>query len=46
MSTAAIYEDLAKPFAEQAMKILYVRTRLKNQPDLYADWKRQQDERF
>ncbi|MGG6892476.1 nucleoside deaminase [Rhizobium sp. BR 315] len=46
LSTAAIYEDLAKPFAEQSMKIRYVRTRLESQPDLYADWKRRQDERL
>ncbi len=43
LSTAAIYADLAKPFAEQSMKIRYVPVRLEHQPDLYADWKRQQD---
>ncbi|MFJ6321622.1 MULTISPECIES: nucleoside deaminase [unclassified Rhizobium] len=46
LSTAAIYEDLAKPFAEQSMTIRYVPTRLENQPDLYAEWKRRQDERL
>jgi len=46
LSTAAIYQDLAKPFAEQSMTIRYVRIRLEGQPDLYADWKRSQDERL
>lgn len=45
LSTAAIYADLAKPFPEQSMKISYVPVRLEGQPDLYADWKRKQDER-
>ncbi|MGV1793322.1 nucleoside deaminase [Rhizobium lusitanum] len=45
LSTAAIYEDLAKPFAEQSMKIDHVAVRLKSRPDLYADWKRRQETR-
>jgi tRNA(Arg) A34 adenosine deaminase TadA len=45
LSTAAIYADLAKPFAEQSMKIRYVPVRLEQHPDLYADWKRNQDKR-
>ena len=42
LSTAAIYADLAKPFAEQSMKIAYVPVRLEDGPDLYAEWKRRQ----
>ena len=42
LSTAAIYADLAKPFAEQSMKIAYVPVRLETGPDLYAEWKRRQ----
>lgn len=42
LSTAAIYADLAKPFAEQSMKIRYVPVRLETGLDLYADWKRRQ----
>jgi tRNA(Arg) A34 adenosine deaminase TadA len=45
LSTAAIYADLAKPFAEQSMKIRYVPARLERHPDLYADWKRSRDKR-
>ena len=40
LSTAAVYADLAKPFAEQSMKIRYVPVRLESRPDLYADWQR------
>lgn len=42
LSTAAIYADLAKPFAEQSMKIAYVPVRLETGSDLYAEWKRRQ----
>lgn len=42
LSTAAIYADLAKPFAEQSMKIAYRPVRLETGPDLYAEWKRRQ----
>lgn len=42
LSTAAIYADLAKPFAEQSMKIAYVPVRPEAGPDLYAEWKRRQ----
>ena len=42
LSTAAIYADLAKPFAEQSMKISYVPVRPEAGPDLYAEWKRRQ----
>ena len=40
LSTAAIYAELAKPFAEQSMKIRHVPFRLEKRPDLYAGWKR------
>jgi tRNA(Arg) A34 adenosine deaminase TadA len=40
LSTAAIYADLAKPFAEQSMKITYVPVRLESRVDLYEAWKR------
>ena len=42
LSTAAIYDDLAKPFAEQAMKIRHLPVRLSGRPDLYAEWQRRQ----
>ncbi len=45
LSTAAIHVELAKPFAEQSMKIRYVPVRLEQQPDLYAEWKRIQGKR-
>ena len=38
LSTAAIYEDLAKPFAEQSMTIRHVPVRPQGKPDLYAEW--------
>lgn len=43
LSTAAIYTELAKPFAEQSMNIRHVAVRLESGPDLYADWKRRQE---
>jgi tRNA(Arg) A34 adenosine deaminase TadA len=45
LSTAAIYADLAKPFAEQSMKIRYAPVRLEQHPDLYGDWKQNHDKR-
>ena len=38
LSTAAIYEDLAKPFAKQSMAIRYVPVRPEGKTDLYAEW--------
>jgi tRNA(Arg) A34 adenosine deaminase TadA len=38
LSTAPIYEDLAKPFAEQSMAIRYVPVRPEGKADLYAEW--------
>lgn len=43
LSTAAIYAELAKPFAEQSMKIRYEPVRLESHTDLYLDWKRRQE---
>lgn len=45
LSTAAVYAELAKPFSEQSIKISYVPVRLESRTDLYADWKRRQDEK-
>ena len=45
LSTAAIYAELARPFAEQSMKISYVPVRPEREPDLYEGWKRRQDGR-
>lgn len=42
LSTAAIYADLAKPFAEQSMAIRYLPVRKEFGPDLYAEWARRQ----
>ena len=42
LSTAAVYADLAKPFAEQTIKIRYEPVRLESHVDLYADWKQRQ----
>jgi hypothetical protein len=43
LSTAAIYVDLAKPFAEQSMKIRHLPVRLETGADLDAEWKRRQE---
>lgn len=42
LSTAAIYEELAKPFAQQSMQIRHMPVRLDDKPGLYADWKQRQ----
>ncbi|MBO9579734.1 MAG: nucleoside deaminase [Sphingobium sp.] len=42
LSTAAIYADLAKPFAEQSMTIRHVPEAARAEPRLYADWQRAQ----
>lgn len=42
LSTAPIYDDLAKPFAEQAMDIRHLPIRLEDRPDLYDDWRQRQ----
>jgi hypothetical protein len=38
LSSAAIYEDLARPFTEQSMAIRYVPVRSEEQTDLYEQW--------
>ena len=38
LSTAAIYEDLARPFPAQTMTIRHVRARPESQTDLYTAW--------
>lgn len=38
LSTAVIYADLAKPFAEQSMTIRHLPVRPPSSPDLYAEW--------
>ncbi|CAB3798871.1 Guanine deaminase [Paraburkholderia caffeinitolerans] len=43
LSTAAVYADLAKPFAEQTIKIRHDPVRLESNTDLYADWKKRQE---
>ncbi|WP_458759838.1 nucleoside deaminase [Afipia sp. TerB] len=40
LSTAAIYAEMAKPFAEQSMTIRYIPVRLESGVDLYDEWKR------
>ncbi|MEM5346114.1 nucleoside deaminase [Paraburkholderia azotifigens] len=42
LSTAAVYADLAKPFAEQSMKIRHEPVRLESRADLFASWKARQ----
>jgi tRNA(Arg) A34 adenosine deaminase TadA len=38
LSTAAVYADLAKPFAEQSMAIRYLPVRQEGRKNLYAEW--------
>lgn len=42
LSTAAIHAELAKPFAEQSMKIHHVPVRLESIDDLYVEWSQRQ----
>jgi len=39
LSTAAIYAELAKPFAAQSMKISHVPVRAADEPHLYDEWR-------
>jgi tRNA(Arg) A34 adenosine deaminase TadA len=39
LSTAAIQAELARPFAEQSMRIRYLPVRSEQHQDIYADWK-------
>lgn len=45
LSTAAIYADLARPFAEQTMAIRHVPVAGQDHPHLYAEWQAAQDKR-
>ncbi len=45
LSTAAVYEDLAKPFAEQSMSIRHMPVDPEDGPSLYAEWARARDGR-
>jgi tRNA(Arg) A34 adenosine deaminase TadA len=38
LSTAAVYDDLHRPFAEQSMTIRHVPVRPEGEADLYAEW--------
>jgi tRNA(Arg) A34 adenosine deaminase TadA len=42
LSTAPVYADLAKPFAEQSMTIRHDPVRLESRADLFASWKARQ----
>ncbi|WP_423193992.1 nucleoside deaminase [Cupriavidus sp. H18C2] len=42
LSTAAIYADLARPFAEQSMTIQYLPVRQQGELDLYEAWQQRQ----
>ena len=43
LSTAAIYDDLARPFSAQSMTIRHVPVRPESRTDLYAAWTQAQD---
>lgn len=45
LSTAAIYADLARPFAEQSMRIRHVPVSDAPAPEIYAEWQRKQRDR-
>lgn len=45
LSTAAIYADLTRPFAEQSMTIRHAPVRMERQSDLYAEWALSQEKR-
>ncbi len=45
LSTAAIYADLARPFAEQTMAIRHVPMAGQDRPHLYAEWREAQSKR-
>lgn len=46
LSTAAIYADLARPFAEQSMSIRYIPARPEGRQHLYAEWAAARDTRL
>ena len=39
LSSAAAYADLAKPFADQSMRIAHVPVQADGRPHLYAEWR-------
>lgn len=41
LSTAALYEELAKPFARQSMTIRHLPVQTDGRPDLYVEWAQQ-----
>ena len=43
LSTAAVYDELAKPFSEQAMLIKHVPVDTESVPSLYSEWASAQD---
>ena len=43
LSSAAVYEDLAKPFSEQSMTIRHMPMPTDDLPDLYTEWAREHD---
>ena len=43
LSTAAVYEDLAKPFAQQSMAICHQPVHTPDDPNLYAEWAQARD---
>lgn len=43
LSTAAVYDELAKPFSEQAMLIKHVPVDTEGVPSLYSEWASAQD---
>lgn len=45
LSTAAIYAELARPFAEQSMDIRHLPADGAAEPAIYADWQRRQQQR-
>lgn len=45
LSTAAIYAELARPFAEQSMDIRHLPADGGAEPAIYADWQRRQPQR-
>ncbi|MET4574952.1 nucleoside deaminase [Ottowia thiooxydans] len=38
LSTAAVYEDLSRPFSEQSMDIQHMPVSTEGQPELYEQW--------
>ena len=43
LSTAAVYEDLSKPFSDQSMDIQHMPVNTDGQPGLYEQWQQQRN---